>query len=778
MPKNTLLFLCLIIASVCFSQNDKKENNFFNRFSGELLENIHLHINKTSFYPGEFIWFTAYIQNQITQLPSDGTSNLHVGIYNEVGKEIDKKLLRVENGIAFGDFKIDSSIKKGNYYVMAWTNYMRNFAKLDPFQQKIEIFGDSDNYEYKEDSEVGLMAYPEGGNLINNSFNYIGIQVKRFDKFGNKSPKVRLVDGEGEIVIANISINDEGFGKTGFMVSPNKVYSLQMEKPDGENLIVPINKSLGSNIGLSIDNMGKKQVLVKLVLSKDTLYKKENVTYTLALVQDDFILMQDWKINEDQLAISIDRESIPYGINKAILFGEQLRPIAYRMFFNHYKKKQRIVEIKVDHKLNAASDSLELTFSSTNLEAFKFNLSASILPGETKAFNPKNSLTSSFLIKPFINGNANYNYNLVSFDSSQNYDLDVKLLVEGWGKYDWEDRSKPNSNNNFEFEKGIPIRGRILDADLESENQVLLLTDKSKAMNYEQLQSDKTFSTHMVLYQNDSLAVTLLGKKGVLRKPSLEIQIDSSWQKSNIDILKYLKDSAVSILEKYNEDETLSFKQEKNVIALDEAVVFADEWQDNRLKINSAVIEGRAIGDYEIKRYHSVASYLRRLGFLIGGDRKGQLAVKSKGIPPSIIPVAIIGQGTVDGLALNMPLSRVQTIVHDVRKSAFVSITLRDGHYVSPENRNKYIKQFIHNGYAKPNHYFNPGYEDYESLVFKKYGALFWKANIAVSDKESTTIRVPLKGQERLKVFIEGMGRNGKLISMEKEIDLQLELKN
>lgn len=779
MHKSILLIVCLIIVCSCFSQRDKtqSQNDSINGTSSELLENIHLHLNKTSFSPGEHIWFTAYIQNQITQLPSDKTTNLHVGLYDKFGNLIIRKLLLVENGIAFGDLAIDAAFEKGTYYLVGWTNYLRNFNKLVPFQQQIEILGDLENYEDNDVSVIGLMAYPEGGNLINNAFNYIGIHVKNRYKFCNKGPQVRLMDGEGKILIDNISINDEGYGKIGFMVAAEKVYSLQMEKPNGDSLVVPIERSSNSDIGISIDNMGGKQVLVKLVLSKVALSKKENVTYAFAIVQNDFISLQDWKINENQLAISIDRESIPYGVNKAILFDEQLRPIAYRMFFNHHEKKQRVVEIKMGHKLNAARDSLELTFSSTNPEALEFNLSTSILPGETKAFNPQNSLSSSFLIKPFINGKANYNYNLVNFDTSQNYDLDVKLLVEGWGKYDWEDRSKPNSDIEFEFEKGIPIKGRILDADLLNEDQVLLLTDKSKLMNYEQLQSDKTFSTRMALYQNDSLAVTLLGKKGVLRKPSLEIQIDSSWQKSNIDVLKYLNKQCLGDFEKYSENETLSFKQEENVIALDEAVVRADKWEDNRLKINSAVIEGRVIGDYEIKRYPSLGNYLRRLGFLISGDGDGQLVVKSKGIPSIIIPVTIVGQGIVDGLALNMPLSRVQTIFHDVRKSAFVSITLRDGHYVSPENRNKYIKQFINYGFAKPNNYFNPGYEDYESLAFKKYGALFWKANIKVFLKESTTIKMPLKNQDKLKVFIEGMSKNGKLISMEKDIDLRLEFR-
>ena len=44
------------------------------------LENIHLHLNKTSFLQGERLWFKAYVRDQNSKLPSLATTNLHVGI--------------------------------------------------------------------------------------------------------------------------------------------------------------------------------------------------------------------------------------------------------------------------------------------------------------------------------------------------------------------------------------------------------------------------------------------------------------------------------------------------------------------------------------------------------------------------------------------------------------------------------------------------------------------------------------------------------------------------
>ncbi|MDP5060748.1 MAG: hypothetical protein NWP64_02395, partial [Maribacter sp.] len=445
-----------------FSQEEKELLTTVNG-SNQLLENIHLHLNKTSFASGEHVWFTAYIQNQKTLLYSDITENLHVGIYDDFGKEMYRKLLKVDSGIAYGDFEIDSGFEKGSYHIIAWTNYLRNFEKLEPFQQQIEILGNATDNELKVTTKTELNVYPEGGTLISGAFNYIGIHLKK--NFGDHKPIIKLLDVNGEVLVSSISISDEGFGKIGFFIKENLNYFFEIQNSYGEISTVPLKKSFGI-IGLSIDNTGSNQFLAKLVLSKESLSKNNNKAYSLAIVQEDSAFIQDWVVNKNQLAVSIDRESIPYGVNKAILFDERQRPIAYRLFYNHSDKSSRVTEINVRHQLNTSRDSLELSFSKLLAQSLEYNLSVSVLPLDTKAYNPQNSLTSSFLIKPYVNGRSNYKYQFSDFNGFQNYDLDIKLMIEGWGRFNWEDSLMINDNIQFKSEKGILVKGRMPDADL------------------------------------------------------------------------------------------------------------------------------------------------------------------------------------------------------------------------------------------------------------------------------------------------------------------------
>ncbi len=781
--KPTTLFLFFLIALYGFSQERTLEVLPENNFSDHLLENVHLHLNKTTFAKGERLWFTAYVLNQKSQLPSVSTSNLHVGIYNRSGEELRRKMFHVENGMAMGDIAMDSTMLDSQYLVLAWTNYMQNFNRLTPFRQLIEILDGTPNEKLENGQELLIEAYPEGGNLIANAFNNIGIRCIDAKGRAMVLSNIKLVDESGEVLRSNIATNSHGYGKTGFMVDELKNYFLRTERPNGKTVTFNLPKSGASTIGLNIDNLTKENILLKLVTSDENLNKETDARYTLSIFQNDSVLIKDWKINPNSMVMAINRRLIPYGLNTAVLFNESMRPVSWRMFFNHYEDAKRIVDMRIDHTINTTRDSVEVRFDLPENVQHPMTMSVSVLPEGTQAYRPEQSLASSFLLSPYLNNTVGGKYYMEVFDRQKNFALDMKLLIEGWGRYDMASRIEEKDKIDLDMEVGIRVNGKIMDADLTEEKQAYLMADDSKAMAYANLQNDKSFETKMILFENDSLNVSLIGQKGKLRKPKLDLQIGRPWEEIGYNTIKIFNELGDGTFEfSYENDyEDTPLILDTRTIILDEVVVQEKVIQDNNLKINSAEVEGRFITDNEIKRYPSVPIYLRKMGYRVR-IVDGRMMVLSKEKQGHVRPLMFImvnGMSAQRGEVVNMPLSRVQSIVagnnalgYSAGPANFISITTRSNHYVAPEFRNKFIKTLISNGYARPQEYFNPGYK-YDNFGFQKYGTIDWHSKLVVDDTSPTSIIVPILNQDAIRIIAEGMGVDGSLMAIEKVISLK-----
>lgn len=742
--------------------------------SAPLYENVHLHLNKTTFIKGERLWFKAYIQNQQDKLPSLETTNLHVAIYDDDGYEVKRKLLYTQNGMANGDLAIDSMFTGQHYKVLAWTNYQRNFEKLKPFQQHITIIDDTQEVNADAvNDKVNIEVYPEGGNLIEDAFNYLGITTSKSTNQRVSLSNLELVDEQDNVIRSNISTNSLGLGKVGFMVSKGKRYFLQWGNTNigYSRKLLPTPKS--EEIGINIDNNGKSNVLVQLIASDDTFDQKDGENYSLAVYQDDFILFENVEIVKEQPVISLLRKSMPYGINTVVLFDSELKPISRRMFFNHREDKERIVPLEVEHCLSEFGDSIQVDLIRPNTGSAETNLSISVLPSSSRAYRPENSIASSFVVRPYLSKPFRGSYYFEAMDRKKRFELDKRLLIEGWGTYDWDSRKFEKLKLDFEMEAGIVVRGKVLDADLVEEQQVSLVADLSGAYAFELLGKDKAFESKMNLFEGDSLGVSIMGKKGKLRKPKAEVAFTNftsliaemgEWLAFEQVIPQKQVDSIVEI------DQTL--KLGERIIVLDEVVVAEKVIEKEKIPMFVPqgsllpITEGRVIGDTEIKRYQSVRVYLSTLGYSIGR------ALDPDGFYMEVLLSPKSNKRVAHSGSLNWPLSRVQAIYFDVDKEVYVSIVPRLREYETPEQRNKFLKFVIEKGYARPQKYFTPNYPDYNTQVFKNYGAIDWKANIAVNAEIPTSITIPIKGQNAIKIVVEGMSSSGELISLEESIEV------
>ncbi|RIV34931.1 hypothetical protein D2V08_06065 [Flagellimonas lutimaris] len=731
-----------------------------------LLENIHLHLNKTAFFKGERLWFKAYVQDQ--RMPSSTTTNLHVGVFSKDGKALVKKMFFVNNGISYGDFKIDSTFVEDSYTLMAWTNYMKNFEVATPFLQKIIMIGNAKQTATKPKGGITALIHPEGQQIVADTYNSIGLMV--YNQTGNpiQTVGIQLMTEDGAQIQSNIQTNELGQGRFGFFADPTQSYFLKIKDGKGLWTTKKLEINIQQGIGISVDNTGKEVVVLSPKWSNSTLNTEETTGFSIAIfnnINRSFIYLDD--LNRDNDVISVNRNQIPNGINTAVILDEEMHPISQRMFFNKQTEVKKVHSVYVSYCLTKNQDSLQIDLILPE-GSEKANVSMSVLPVESSAHFPNNSISSSFLVQPYLDQQfIDGNYFFEGNKRLRDYQMDTRLLMEKTEKFNGYLGIGESQNNIYEFEKNIAIDGKILDADTKNEKQVSIMSQSFGAVKLFDLASDKRFYGSLPLFEGDSVLISVLDRKGKLRKPKAELYFNN-YDGDTFDYTKWLRNTnqvePEAMLLKTDEDLNLTDR----TISLDEVVVSERAKQNTKFQI-TANIERRIIDKETIKRY-TFESYIRRLGFRIYPDYDNGGINVYVSDPPGIkfVPVLIEGMLASPGELISRPLSSIKSMVYSKnRLEPFISLSLRYDYDELYGREGQFTSIFIPKGFSRTQTYFTPNYPDYTSFLYKKYGAIWWESQLEVNSEAPYSITVPLNEQKEVKVVVEGMTANGLLYHTE-----------
>ncbi len=227
MKKTVLLLIFFLTSFNLFSQANKKIDSAYVHYVQNTREIPYLHLNKTSFIKGEEIWFKAYIQEQNSQKLHPTTTNLYISIFNKTGKLKDQQLVNIKEGTGNGSIYLDSTYTQKEYYIKASTRWMKNFKEDNAYYQKISLASSKNNVKTiitteKDSFEFKLL--PEGGHLVANIINNVGVIIK---KANNKGVKIKkgIIRDQNNNIIRQFTTNELGMNNVRLLIKKNKVYT-------------------------------------------------------------------------------------------------------------------------------------------------------------------------------------------------------------------------------------------------------------------------------------------------------------------------------------------------------------------------------------------------------------------------------------------------------------------------------------------------------------------------------------------------------------------------
>jgi hypothetical protein len=136
----TILLLALLLSgfSIIFAQG-KGQKQEFNTLLNSNPETLFLHINATVFVTGETLQYKLYSLKPAAFVTSPVSQIAYVELIDEDLKRIFIQKLNLENGIGQGDFFVPTTLKTGNYKLIAYTYWMLNKPVTELYQLNLSI---------------------------------------------------------------------------------------------------------------------------------------------------------------------------------------------------------------------------------------------------------------------------------------------------------------------------------------------------------------------------------------------------------------------------------------------------------------------------------------------------------------------------------------------------------------------------------------------------------------------------------------------------------------
>jgi hypothetical protein len=778
MKKKLCLLAFLIFYSLGFSQEKSVVDSYVDYFTLPR-ETLFLHTNKTTYIPGEEIWFKVYAYDRKSQLTSKVTTNIQLSIFDADGNQVDQKLFRAQEGFAHGNIAVDSTFVTGNYFIKVGTNWMKNFQEDDAFVKKISII--NQKYDAKQTTvntqEFDVQFLPEGGHLLAGVKNIVGVKVID-DKGKGTKASGSIVDQDGN-EIASFNTNFLGIGRFSFVPVDGQSYTAKITLDNTNEIELPLPESKSKGISIAVNNTRPSDVIIDFNTNDASFPQVKAQAYKMLIHKDGITKVIPVQFTTNQKRFVIAKEALFKGVNTITLFDENQNPLVERMFFNETPIKNYQVSLR---NTSVVNDSLVVSLE-TNLENnITANTSISVLPKGTKSYAPKHNMLSAFYLKPYLKGSIeNPSYYFTNINRKKRYELDLLLLTQGWSRYSWDNIFRNPPTIRYKFENGITINGNV-NSDIVSLPKLMLqptLNNPTRFIEYDQkgrFQIENYFPM-----KNEELRFSLINKKGKGKPPKMAVNSLLLWEKESINLEDF--------------QEYRSFYADKNSIptnfindreVLDEVVVsgrLSPVFNKKGPPFKGSIIK---VTDSVALRFANLAKILDTEKFIVFQGAEISVRSVERNSRGGTRPVFYFVDGQpVNPIALNMlftsPTSEFEDIYIDysnnvvqnpvtgipVTESIIINLFSRRTNFKTESlNRNaSSTSRTLKHGFEPVKEFYTPRYINYEIESFKEYGVIHWEPNALFQPNQATQLTVVETGLNEIDFYIEGITSDGNLIS-------------
>ena len=769
-----IIFSLFFFQSIAQNSDSQKaiENYLENYFQYDR-EIIHVQFNKNKYVNNEDIAFKGYITSINSNLLAQNTTNIQLVIYDSQKQIIQKQLLFASKGTFAGGIHLDDKFKAGKYYFHFFTNWMRNFIEDDSFLQTIEIIDKKETYNFDSDEPnwktAEITLFPEGGNIINDMVNIVGVKITDCNQKGIKISDGIVMDSKSN-EISRFQTNHLGNGI--FYINPDikETYFLKI-KSDKLNISKPLPSTQETGIVISYNNnLNGQNLLINVKTNEKGVELYQNKKYDLLIQQNKKAILKEISFNNKQTnqLVNIDKKYLSNGVSSIRLIDENLNEITERLIYN-YGTIKSVTTLEAKTIVN---DSIILYGKTDGILA---NLSISVLPGDTVCADQKRAIMGTVLLNTYLEKPEINNYSYYDFENKKRKEeMELLMLNQSKSKYQWNNIKSNPPKMSYTFDKGVTISGtidKVLKPNSKYKISLFSLIDNV----YEETTIDEQNNFKFENFYARDSTVFILQMMDIKNKSSytkMTTMVSSNTSPLYLSIP--LDNSNCPVLKNPNTNFTFTDSKTDSSVNLNEVLVqnnFKKEILTNKDKM-SMNAQGYKIDEGQ---QGTVLDFIARHGYRTGVDYETNEAYirTSYNVNSSSSPMVYVDdiEQTDFNFLFNLQLSEVDEIYID--KSGFsdnssrgvgtIKVYLKNGGSSNKYFKAKYSSMIVTNGFVKNMEYKNSYFENQKEFYY--FGTLNWIPNIILKDSTNFEVKFPKGNQKEIKVQIEGFTTEGQLIS-------------
>jgi len=393
-------------------------------------EKIHIQTDKETYLTGETIWFKAYLL--AGDLPTTISTNLYADLLDKNGNILQHKTMPILASSADSYFTLPDSAEH-IYSLRAYTTWMLNFDTAFIYYKTITVINNTVSENATEEKpDVSLRFFAEGGNMLEGQYNYIAFKATQ----SNGLPyniKAIIKNSKNEFVDSIASVHD-GMGLLKFTPQPTETYVAEWKDNKGDYRRTALPQPQQQGIMLHTEQLnGELYYLINKPQNTPTL-QTLNVLATInqrpvykAIIQTN---------GQPQVHQKFDTKTFPSGILQLTVFDKDNQPLAERVVFINnkiysFKTSFNIIESSTKKR---GKNKIEITVPDT----LSSNLSLAVYDASLEQQQTGRNIYTDLLLQGDLKGYVN---NAVWYFSdtathAAEY-LDLVMQTNGWRRYNW-----------------------------------------------------------------------------------------------------------------------------------------------------------------------------------------------------------------------------------------------------------------------------------------------------------------------------------------------------